>query len=136
MTAPATFAEIAMDLLRAAGCHDSPAQLLERWSHFISSCEEGYRWDVSEYDDEVAIRARLQALLEAPALRDQPGFQDLQTAVEEADRRFRALTLPSAERPERTAWWERAILRRAGQYYAQYIKDVYAIDVEIVGDRD
>ena len=40
----------------------SASSLLERWDAFVDECEEGYRWDYSEYLSEVEVRAVLEGL--------------------------------------------------------------------------
>lgn len=134
MTNPNQFLAAVEKVLAAAPCNynNSPAHLLDLWEYFVDECREGYRWDVSEYDNEISVRDTLERLLTARDLEPFPELSAIGERVDELDNRFRALLDPIACRTNRAHWWEQGILARAGSAYASYIRDVYGIKVEIM----
>lgn len=119
-------------ILRAGGCSGWPSTLISQWQGFIEGCEEGYRWDVSEYDNEMSARRELELLLSSSALQGFAEIRDLADVVAKLDERFRALLQETVERPERSSWFEKGILKRAGSEYADFFRSAYGVEVEIV----
>lgn len=110
----------------------SPASLVRQWDGFVSSCEEGYSWDVSEYNDEIGVRTTLERILTAKTL---VSYSELIGAlaeeVQKIDDRFRCLLQTDVELPDREHWWERGVLKRAGPPYADFHRAAYGIAVEL-----
>jgi hypothetical protein len=119
-------------LLQSIGCSASPAELVSMWESFVEECEVGYRWDISEYDNEIRVRRALELLLESPALKHFPQLQDLAEVVTPIDNRFRSLLQEGLTRPGKTSWYERGILRRAGCEYTEYIRSAYNVEVHVI----
>lgn len=112
-----------------------PAALLDAWDAFVSQCEVGYRFDLSEYVHDIKIRRELEFLLSVPELQSFPEFEELTGRVHEVDQRFRALLLPDVIQPYASdEWWERGVLRYAGREYATDLKTLYGIKVAEIED--
>ena len=120
-------------LLRTAGysAPKSPATLLDQWSWFVDECENGYRWDISEYDSELSVRRTLDILLEAKSLSAFAEIAELAGRVKEIDIRSRRLLHPVARRERGETWWEKGILAEAGEAYADYCKSVYGTSIKV-----
>jgi hypothetical protein len=110
----------------------SPAQLLAQWDQFVQWCEERYSWDVSEYLNELSVREKLERVLTAEQLQPFPELRELRARVTDIDNRFKATLNPNVQLPNREQWWERGVLKRAGQQYAEYFQEAYGIEVEVV----
>jgi len=111
---------------------NSPAQLLTQWQQFVNWCEEGYRWDVSEYRNELSVRDRLERLLTAERLQPFRELGELKARVDETDTRFKSLLIPGVKMPNHKQWWEQAVLKRAGEQYANYFRQAHGIEVEVI----
>src|SRR5438045_4866711 len=85
---------------------NSPAQLLTQWEQFVDWCKDGYRWDVSEYSNELAVREKLELLLAAEPLQRFQELQELKARVSAIDARFKSLLKPDVQLPNREHWWE------------------------------
>ena len=46
----------------------SPATLLDILAAFVDECENGYSWDISEYNNELRARDELGEVIAAPEL--------------------------------------------------------------------
>src|SRR5271165_2920457 len=81
-----------------------PAELVTMWDAFVTSGEEGYQWDFSEYMDEMSVRDQLEVLLTSDKLQGFSEQQELRQVVEKIDARLAALFQPTVELPGRTHW--------------------------------
>ena len=95
-------------------------------------CKDGYRWDVSEYSNELAVREKLELLLTAERLQTFQELQELKARVCEIDNRFKSLLKPEVQLPNREHWWEQGVLKRAGEQYAEYFREAHGIQIEVV----
>jgi hypothetical protein len=68
--------------------HLSPAELLDGWEGFVGQVEDGYQYDVSEYDHDIVIRDQLEHLVSYSGIQK---FQEFLCMVEKVDDRFRSL---------------------------------------------
>jgi len=127
------YSEEQSDLLRRRGVLVSASSLLERWDAFVDECEEGYRWDYSEYLSEVEVRAVLEGLEVDQGLNRYAEHQEFLGNLGKIDRRFSALLHPLCQTGNvGDPWWRRGVLRRAGAEYASYFRKAFSFDVEIV----
>jgi hypothetical protein len=127
------YSEEQSDLLRRRGVLVSASSLLERWDAFVDECEEGYRWDYSEYLSEVEVRAVLEGLEVDQGLNRYAEHQEFLGNLGKIDRRFSALLHPLYQTGDvGDPWWRRGVLRRAGAEYAGYFRKAFSFDVEIV----
>ncbi len=123
------------EILRERGWRDdvSPASLLDRWSALIEAVEDGYRWTLDEYLNELAPRDLLEALFADSSVGNSAEVEQLKGRVYEIDGRLRSLlrndvSIGQVEDP----WWRRGVLRFAGQDYAKDLEGLYGICVETV----
>jgi hypothetical protein len=112
--------------------HNSPAQLLAQWQQFVDWCKDGYRWDVSEYSNELRVRKRLELLLTAERLQTFQEIHDVHARVREIDNQFKSLLKPDVRLLNREHWWEQGVLKRAGEQYVEYFRKAHGIQVEVV----
>ena len=121
------------EVLRQNGWEESPALLLEKWSSFVSECEEGYNWEIEEYWNEIRVRNWIEALLSAPELKEFEEFKEFTARVEEIDSMFRGLLLPDVSLKKNEGnWWEEGVLRYAGETLARDLQSMYGIQIEVV----
>lgn len=108
----------------------SPWDIVERWERLVDSCASCYQWGFYEFDDEVRIRTLLQRAFADSRLANYPQMQGIRRRVEIADMRFRELLLGETRiRDEKTPWWQRAVLARAGDEYRDDMKRLSDVDV-------
>lgn len=107
----------------------SPAQLLERWSVFVSECESGYADSIYEYDNDISVRDLLEAVVTDEEFARFPQAEPIGEAVHGIDERFRAacregVQVGSESRP----WWRRAVPRVALDEFADDLQRLYGIE--------
>lgn len=124
-----SFAAHCTRLLTSRDIAESPASLLARWSDFVEQCEEGYQWDVSEYENELRTRRILEWLLQELASCGYPDRSVLEGNLTAIDRRFQEVLQQGVEVPGSGAWFERGVLRFAGEPYASYMLQAHGFDV-------
>jgi hypothetical protein len=108
----------------------TPTELLDRWTGLVEAAEEGYRWTIDGYLNELAARDVLEVVLADDSLRDEPEVSDLRARVAAADRRLRAVLRGDVQigEPDQP-WWRRGVLRRAGDDYVEDLERIYGIRV-------
>jgi hypothetical protein len=114
--------------------NNSPEELLAVWTRFIEDCEAGYSGGADEdYFNDLTSRDLLAEALDAEELQQFPQLVTLRAAVEEADRRFRAILRPDAfpSIPEE-AWWARGVVRFAKKQLVEELRGHYGVEVELV----
>lgn len=120
------------EIVRERGWPESttPTDLLERWTALVKAAEQGYRWTIDEYLNEMAARDLLEAVLTDEALGGEPEVSELSGRVAEADRHLRALVRDDVHigGPDEP-WWRRGVLRRAGDDYVEDLERIYGIRV-------
>jgi hypothetical protein len=120
------------EIARERGWPDStsPAGLLDQWRALAMAAEEGYRWTIDEYSNEISARDVLEEIFTDSVLRAEPEAQELCGRVAEVDSRMRALIRDDVHigRPD-DPWWRRGVLRRAGPDYVEDLERIYGIHV-------
>jgi hypothetical protein len=112
----------------------SPFQLLSWWAGFVIGCEEGYQWTIYEYYDEIGVREKIEIVLNDPQLQPHSEMAEFRKPVYAIDERFKHLALPGVETEYQRNWWERIILKRGGQEYADDIYRNYGVKIEVILD--
>jgi hypothetical protein len=108
---------------------NAPRDVIERWEQFVHACSSYYQWGLYEFGDEVRIRTLLDRAFSDPQLTGYPQIEKMRQRVTQADARFRSLLHDQSIRDERSLWWLRAVLARAGDEYRDDVKRIHAIDV-------
>jgi hypothetical protein len=109
-----------------------PGQLLNTWKSFVSYCEAGYDFDISEYDYDLGVRDYIESVLNSELLRDCEEMGWFREQVEEIDQQFRGLLQPRRFNTHgETPWWKQYVLRYAGAELAQDFFVKYGVDVEL-----
>lgn len=111
----------------------SPWSLVEAWEDLARSARDGYRSGYYEFTNDVGVRSLLDKLFSDPVLGGHEVTTLVRKRVEAADDTMRQAFLPGAQihAPTRP-WWDRGVLLRAGEEYAEDVARLYGIDVETV----
>ena len=109
----------------------SPASLLRDWSLFVEDCETGYSDNIYEYYNDIRVREWIELILSAPELQQFPELKEFASNLLPIDRRFQALLLPDVSLPK-SFWWEKGVLRYAGQELKDDLMNSYGIKIEHV----
>lgn len=114
----------------AAILRQPPSALLDGWKSFVCQCEEGYPFDISEYDNDIIVRGQIEFLLSIPQLQIFDELHDFAKKIYEVDDKFRAILLAGVVRPYTSSkWWERGVLSYAREDYVSDMKSLYGINV-------
>lgn len=123
--------EICKNILTKQGFErETFVSLIEKWRFFIEECEEGYQWDFSEYLNEVRTRYLIQQLLNNEEIANAGEFQELFVDLGNLDQKFRELLQPEALLEKGDGWWDKGVLKKAGENYLQYMYDANGISVD------
>src|SRR6516162_8993406 len=117
MRNPVLFLRIAAEVASS-----SPATLLSQWKRFVEECAKGFQWDISEYNNELSVRTRIELILSEPRLQTFDELTELVANVAAVDEQFRELLQPQVARSRRGQWWDRAVLKHAGAPYVEYMR--------------
>lgn len=112
------------------GVGNAVSDLVDRWSALVEECKDGYRWDVSELNNEIRTRDALEAILSAPELQGFVEHRELAARVYELDQQYRSLLQSSISIPGRRTWWRRGVLQFAGEEYARYMEQAHGFKVQ------
>ncbi|MGR3890398.1 hypothetical protein [Pseudomonas sp. 1152_12] len=112
---------------------ESLVSLIQKWRFFIEECKDGYRWDYSEYLNDIRCRSLLQRLLEEPKIASADEFKEIFYELACLDDMFKSLLQPDLFIRAGEKWWERGVLIRAGEEYCFYMKAAHGIVVENIG---
>ncbi len=127
----ADFMKTSRGILRSLGSLDeSPWDLVDKWQLLTDECEVGYRWDISEFDNEVRCRQLLDDLFCSTELQQCSELTALKNAVAQIDLRFRSLLQLGVRRPGRDSWYTEGVLKSAGVDYATYFQKAHGIIVD------
>lgn len=111
----------------------SPAGHIDAWKSFVAACEEGYRWSIYEYENELEIRDVIDKALTAPKLTAHPELAIFAEAIADIDERFAALLRsgPSVL-PETALWWHSNLPGWAGPDLVADAEAHYAVHLRPV----
>jgi hypothetical protein len=116
--------------LRERGWPDgtSPSELLERWLALVDQAENGYRWTVDEYWDEVGPRDLLEFFYSDPRLYRDPSYDSLRTKISAADARLRRLLRTDLSIGKFSdPWWQRGLPSYGRDQYREDMARMYGI---------
>ncbi|AZE97791.1 hypothetical protein C4J95_0298 [Pseudomonas orientalis] len=108
------------------------SSLVQRWDFFVDECQDGYRWDYSEYRNEIRVRGLLEQLLNSSAISSSENFKELREKVISVDKKFKDLLQPGIALVEGEWWWDSGVLMYAGEDYSCYMKEAHGVLVEVV----
>jgi hypothetical protein len=109
----------------------SGSELILAWSQFVEQCTDGYRWDISEYRNEIRVREDIENLLREESLASCREHADFRLNVSLIDQNFREIALADCEFPGTTCWWSKVVPHHAGIDFAQYCLEIYGFKVEV-----
>jgi hypothetical protein len=102
------------------------------WCALVDACELGYQWNLYEFDNDLSIRKRIDLIIQDPDLAAHPAIEHLRRVTHEIDERFRTLVKPGATiRSGDDPWWRRCVLQYAGREYAEDVRRLYGIDIDV-----
>ncbi|MEM8940117.1 MAG: hypothetical protein AAGC64_12295 [Bacteroidota bacterium] len=110
----------------------TPKELLNAWAQFVDECCTGYEMSIYEYDNDLSVRNAIEKILSEDNLSNYPGFQRFKESVLSIDNTFKKLLLSGFERDNQSSWWQKGVLKKAGEEYAKDIKDKYQIEIKII----
>jgi hypothetical protein len=111
----------------------SLGQLVEAWDRLVEQVEEGYDDNIYEYTNNLFVRDLIDQAIADPILKRFPQVRALRERVAPIDERFRAATQDGVDMgSDDDPWWRRRVARRAGAEFADDIKSLYGVDVDVV----
>jgi len=126
-----TYLETRRKLLEQLDISKDIPDLIACWSEFVEECEEGYSWDISEYNNEIRVRNDLEKLLTNAELLRFQEHQFFVNAVLEIDIRFRKLLHNHYQLLNKDGWWARGVLKAAGKEYVEYVRKAYGFEISL-----
>lgn len=109
----------------------TPWELVDYWDSFVKECEEGYDWILSEYSSDAWMRRCIDVILSSPDMKRHPDYPNFARRVEKIDNRLREILSDEVLNPDEAEWWLRHPLRSAGSEYADDVRRIYGIDIEV-----
>lgn len=111
---------------------ESPWTIVERWESLVAQATSGYRWGFYEFTNELGARDLLAKAFDDEVLNRYDLINTMRERVADADARLRTVLLPGVEiggtdKP----WWRRVVLARAGDEYAEDVKRLYGIELQV-----
>ncbi|KRP58815.1 hypothetical protein [Pseudomonas orientalis] len=126
------FEMCSMTLTKIGFGNETFDSLVQKWSFFVDECQDGYRWDYSEYRNEIRVRGLLEQLLNSSAISSSENFKELRKKVISVDKKFKNLLQPAIALVEGEGWWDSGVLMYAGEDYSCYMKEAHGVLVEVV----
>ena len=83
----------------------SPAGYIEAWRSFVTECEEGYQWNIYEYENELSVRDAIEKVLSDANLAGTPEIRVFADAIDELDSRFESVVAAGPQIEEPPAPW-------------------------------
>lgn len=112
-----------------------PVALVDAWEQFIADVEAGYSWDISEYWNDLRVRAQIEQVRADEELTRMPETAWFAERVAALDARFRAQLQPHRlARREGTPWWESHPPRRGGAQLSKDFRSVFDVELETTAD--
>jgi hypothetical protein len=127
--------ESAKDQTGSPDRNDTPPEAqsaINTWEFFVQQCVHGFRFEISEYDNEIRSRDRIEVFLRSAEFRALAIFDVFATHVQHLDDEFRKVLFPDIVLEPSQPWWHGRVLRYAGRDYAEYMLERYGITVEVV----
>jgi len=117
--------------------HDVPSKVsiwdyVEAWKQFVQLCEDGYAFDIYEYDNDIYCRKVLQYVIDNLKLVVYPEYWSITDRVKKFDQRFSGVIYIDHQRNDKDNWWEKGILKRAYSDYARDVKNLYNVEIEVL----
>jgi len=110
-----------------------PATLLDDWRRFVELCLLGYPDNIYEYYNDIRVREWIELILTAEQLNELAEQDEFKVKVEEVDQQFRNLLLPQVTVPGKSFWWEKGVLKYAGEELVNDYKKEYDIEIARIG---
>ncbi len=108
----------------------SPTQLLTSWQQFVDAALRGYQPGWYDFDNERRIRGIIQVVLDDRDVRAFPEANAWAGAVEDTDKRYRAILIPMTNHPSGLPWWLAGVPRYAGPELASDLHRMYHTELE------
>lgn len=109
---------------------ESLESLVIKWGFFIEQCKDGYGWDYSEYRNEIRVRSLIQELMSCSKIFDADELKECFEYLAFLDGEFKSLLQSGIDVEEGSSWWDRGVLKRAGEEYCYYMARAHQILVE------
>jgi hypothetical protein len=125
------FHSIALD----SGWHvpTRPAQALGTWEDFVTTCTDGYEFDLSEYLNDLSIRQFIQLVLDDSEAKRTEMHALFAERVRRIDDRFRELVSDGPLiRPRSDLWWDRRIPPYGATEFVEDARERYSVELRVV----
>ncbi|MCO7237613.1 hypothetical protein [Aeromicrobium sp. CnD17-E] len=110
-----------------------PSEYCEDWEGFTADVLSGYSGSLYEYENELSVRDVLEKVMGDPELSTFPDWLAYEASIERTDTRLRRLLQNGVEvRPGRPWWWSHLPPHGGGEF-AEDIRRIYAIDIDVGG---
>ncbi|WP_095102124.1 hypothetical protein [Pseudomonas sp. Irchel 3A5] len=133
MSSEGVFKEYAVLLAKLGYESESLESLVMKWEFFIEQCKDGYRWDYSEYRNEIRVRSLLQELKNCSNIYGAGELKGCFEYLAFLDEEFKSLMQPGVDVEEGSSWWDRGVLKCAGEEYCYYMARAHQILVKNAG---
>ncbi|MGR3869194.1 hypothetical protein ACUXZZ_11435 [Streptomyces graminifolii] len=130
------FTERFHDIALASGWHvpARPAQVLGAWEDFVTTCTDGYAFDLSEYLNDLSVRQFIQLVLDDSEAGRTEMYALFAERIHRIDDRFRKLVSDwPLIRPESDLWWDRRIPPYGTAEFVEDARERYSVEVRVVG---
>ena len=105
-----------------------PSHLLELWEGLVQECEDGYTSTIYEYENDLAARTIIEAVLTDPQLSHVSDLEYFRQQVAALDDRFKAACRTDVRIGKPGApWWAQAVPCGAEGDFAEDLQRLYGI---------
>ncbi|MCX4852393.1 hypothetical protein OG426_07760 [Streptomyces canus] len=110
-----------------------PAQVLGAWEDFVTTCTDGYEFDMSEYLNDLSIRRFIQLVLDDSEAKRTEMYTLFVERIRRIDDRFRELVSEGPLiRPGSDLWWDRRIPPYGAAEFVEDARERYSVELRVV----
>lgn len=110
-----------------------PAQVLGAWEDFVTTCTDGYEFDLSEYLNDLSIRQFIQLVLDDPEAKRTEMYTLFVERIRRIDDRFRELVSEGPLiRPGSDLWWDQRIPPYGAAEFVEDARERYSVQLRVV----
>jgi hypothetical protein len=108
-------------------------EFVDAWRSFVAQCSAGYDMSIYEYENDLALRAEIQVLLDDSELQRLEGYREFCDGISSVDRDFMALLQEGVEIGSTSdPWWTRGVLRQACAELARDFMNIHGVRIRVV----
>ncbi|MCL7752442.1 hypothetical protein MPF13_01625 [Polaribacter sp. Z022] len=107
------------------------SDLINMWEQFTEECIEGYGWNIYEYDNDVSIRELIELVISNEKLKLSKEHKYFKKKIHNIDDKLKLLFFDEVKRNTGKFWWNRGILKEAGEEYMNDLQDEYNVKIKL-----